>query len=114
MTEGAIVITPLPQADGQLKNRPAVVLRKMPPFGDLLVCGVSSQLHLAVKDFDDVIDPKQPDYSASGLKTASVIRLGFLATLPVRSVVGKIGVISPERHLRLLARLSEHLKPNKI
>jgi mRNA interferase MazF len=111
MIEGDVVITPLPQADGQLKNRPAVVLRTMPPFGDLLVCGVSSQLHLAVKDFDEVIDPQQADYSASGLKTGSVIRLGFLATLPPRSFVGKIGAISTERHLRLLKRLSDHLKP---
>lgn len=111
MTEGDVVITPLPQADGQLKNRPAVVLRRLPPFGDVLVCGVSSQLHLAVKNFDEVIDPGQTDYVTSGLKTASVIRLGFLATLPDSHFVGKIGVISPERHSCLLTRLSEHLKP---
>jgi hypothetical protein len=36
MTEGDVVLTPLPQADGQVKNRPAVVLRAMPPHGDLL------------------------------------------------------------------------------
>jgi len=111
MNERDVVITPLPQADGQLKNRPAVVLRKMPPFGDLLVCGVSSQVHLAVNDFDEVIDAQQADFVASGLKTGSVIRLGFLATLPPRSFVGKIGAISSERHLRLLTRLSDHLKP---
>jgi mRNA interferase MazF len=112
MNEGDVVITPLPQADGQLKNRPAIVLRKMPPFGDLLVCGVSSQTHLAVKDFDEVIEPQQPDFPTSGPKTASVIRLGFLATLPTRSFVGRIGAISAERHGRLLTRLSDHLKPN--
>lgn len=110
MNEGDVVITPLPQADGQLKNRPAIVLRKMPPFGDLLVCGVSSQTHLAVKDFDEVFGRDQPDFAISGLKTASVIRLGFLATLPPSSFVGRIGRISAERHLRLLTRLSEHLK----
>jgi len=45
MKEGDVVLTPLPQADGAMKNRPAIVLRVMPPFGDRLVCGVSSQLH---------------------------------------------------------------------
>jgi mRNA interferase MazF len=30
MNEGDVVLTPLPQADGQVKNRPAVVLRAMP------------------------------------------------------------------------------------
>jgi len=31
MNEGEVVLTPLPQADGQVKNRPAIVLRTMPP-----------------------------------------------------------------------------------
>jgi hypothetical protein len=68
MTEGDVVIALLPQADGQLKHRPAVLLRKLPPFGDYLVCGVRPQLHVAVKDFDEVLDPTQADYVASGLK----------------------------------------------
>jgi len=41
MKEGDIVIVPMPQADGMVKNRPAVVLRAMPPFRDVLVCGVN-------------------------------------------------------------------------
>src|SRR5665213_3749099 len=32
-----VVLTSLPQADGKGKNRPAVVLRVMPEYGDLLV-----------------------------------------------------------------------------
>jgi mRNA interferase MazF len=43
MTEGDVILTPVPQADGQTKNRPAVILREMPPFGDVLVCGISTQ-----------------------------------------------------------------------
>jgi len=39
MKEGDIVIVPMPQADGMVKNRPAVVLRAMPPFRDVLVLG---------------------------------------------------------------------------
>src|SRR5687768_17049920 len=111
MTQGDVVIALLPQADGQLKHRPAVLLRKLPPFGDYLVCGVSSQLHLAVKDFDEVLDPSQPDYITSGLKIASVIRLGFLGTLAPSSITGRIGKISSDRYLRLLTRLSDYLRP---
>jgi mRNA interferase MazF len=109
MTEGAVVLTPLPQADGQVKNRPAVVLRVMPPHGDLLVCGVSTQLHHETPGFDEVIRPGDPDFAGSGLKAASLIRLGFLAVLPVSSFLGSIGSIAPERHGRLLQRLSEYL-----
>ena len=111
MNQGDVVIALLPQADGQLKHRPAVLLRKLPPFGDYLVCGVSSQLQLAVKGFDEVLDPLQPDYVASGLKTGSVIRLGFLATLSPGNFAGRIGTISVDRHLRLLTRLSDYLRP---
>jgi mRNA interferase MazF len=36
MNEGDVVLTPLPQANGRVKNRPAVALRELPPYGDLL------------------------------------------------------------------------------
>jgi hypothetical protein len=48
MTEGDVILTPLPQADGRVKNRPCIALRQMPSFGDWLVCGVSTQLRQAV------------------------------------------------------------------
>ena len=109
MNEGAVVLTPLPQANGQVKNRPAIVLRRMPPFGDLLVCGVSTQLQHQVVGFDDLIEPIHQDYSTSGLKAPSLIRLGFLAVLPVTSFMGSIGTISSDRHRKLLERLAGYL-----
>jgi mRNA interferase MazF len=42
MSPGSLVVTPLHQADGLRKNRPALLLLRLPPFGDVLVCGVSS------------------------------------------------------------------------
>lgn len=109
MNEGDIVLTPLPQVDGLLKNRPVVALRQMPPFGDWLVCGVSTQRHQEVADFDDLIDLGDDDYAASGLKAPSLVRLGFLAVLPESRLLGAIGAIAPERHQRLLTRLCQHL-----
>lgn len=79
MKEGDVVLAPLPQADGITKNRPAIALTQMPPFGDWLVCRVSTQLHQEVLDFDEVIEPSHDDFVASGLKAPSLIRLGFLA-----------------------------------
>jgi len=109
MKEGDVVIVPMPQADGAVKNRPAVVLREMPPFRDVLVCGVSTQLRQASKDFDEVISPSDADFSSSGLKDESLIRLGFLVVVPRSKVVGSIGSIASERHKRLLRRLSDYL-----
>ena len=54
MREGDVVLTPVPQANGATKNRPAIVLREMPPYQDLLVCGVSTQLHRCVTGFDEI------------------------------------------------------------
>jgi mRNA interferase MazF len=111
MNEGDVVLAPLPQRNGAIKNRPVVVLRKMPPFGDVLVCGVSTQIHQATAGFDETIEPTHPDFSASGLKAASLIRLGFLAVLPQSHFSGAIGAVSAERHRRLPTRLSDHLRP---
>jgi mRNA interferase MazF len=98
MKEADIVLALLPQADGRAKNRPAVVLRRMPGFGDLLVCGISTQVQHQVVDFDEIIEPSQSDFKDSGLKASSLIRLNFLAVLPVSSFLGRIGSISIERH----------------
>jgi mRNA interferase MazF len=109
MKEGDVVLTPLPQADGEIKPRPALVLRRLPPFGDLLVCGISTQIRIAVADFDDVIRSSDHDFGGSGLLGDSVLRLGFLAVLPALRIAGSIGEVSPERHQRLLVRLSRFL-----
>ncbi|MFA7241921.1 MAG: type II toxin-antitoxin system PemK/MazF family toxin [Sulfuricellaceae bacterium] len=95
MKEGDVVLVPLHQVDGRIKNRPAIVLRTMPPFGDLLVYGVSIQLRQEVPEFDERIEPSDSDFIASGIKAASLIRLGFLAVLPVAGFLGVIGNISP-------------------
>jgi mRNA interferase MazF len=109
MNEGDVILASVPQADGSTKHRPAIILREMPRFGDLLVCGVSTQLHQRVSGFDELITPNDADFSSSGLLAPSLIRLGFLAVIPHRDVSGAIGSISSGRHVRLLGRLSEYL-----
>jgi mRNA interferase MazF len=109
MKEGDIILTPMPQIDGKVKNRPAIYLREMPPFRDASVCGVSTQTHQLAPDFDELITSQDSDFAASGLINDSLIRLGFLAVLPRRKIIGSIGSISPERHKRLLHKLSQYL-----
>ena len=110
MTEGEVALTSLPQADGRAKLRPAILLRQSPPFGDWLICGVSTQLHQEVVGFDDMIDRTHSDFRGCGLKASSLIRLGFLAVLPSDQLLGVLGCISSERHRRLLHRLAMFLK----
>lgn len=109
MKEGDIILTPLPQADGKEKPRPALLLREMPPFGDFLVCGISSQIHQGVSSFDEWIETTDADFAESGLLVSSVIRLGFLAILPKARIIGVIGHVLAGRHDVLLKRLSAYL-----
>ena len=109
MTEGDVVLTPVPQADGQIKNRPAIFLRELPPFGNLLICGVSIQIHQQVIAFDEIVLTTDAYFVSSVLKVSSLIRLGFLSVVPNRRIIGTIGSVSPDRHMRLLQNLADHL-----
>ena len=109
MKQGDVILTPVPQADGKLRNRPAIILREMPSYGDLLVSGISTQLHQYVKGFDEIISPADDDFKSSGLLSKSLVRLGFLAVLPRIRILGSIGAISSDRHKRLLKTLSDYL-----
>jgi mRNA interferase MazF len=111
MREGAVVLVPLRQADGEVKPCPAVALRQLPGFGDWLVCGVSRQLRQFVAGFDEQVSARDADFGLSGLTGPSLIRLSFLQSVPLSAIMGRIGAISADRHLRLLANLSRHLRP---
>jgi mRNA interferase MazF len=109
MIQGDVVLTAVPQANGIVKNRPAILLRAMRPFGDWLVCGISTKLNQAAPGFDEIISPDDEDFEASGLNSMSLIRFGFLSLVPSKKIAGEIGQISSERHQRLLKTLSNYL-----
>ncbi len=109
MKQGDVVLTSIQQADGNAKRRPVIVLRELPGFGDFLVCGVSTQLHQIVKGFDEIISDDDEDFIASGLLSKSLVRLGFLAVLPRKRILGTIGSISSQRISRLLKNLCDYL-----
>jgi len=78
-------------------------------LGDFLLCGISSQVHQATPEFDEIISCADSDFPASGLIAPSVIRRGFLAVLPRKRIIGVIGAIAQDRHHRLLENLSKYL-----
>ena len=112
MTEGDVALASLPQADGRQKLRPVLLLKQMPPFQDWLVCGISSQLRQAVVGFDEVVYDSDQDFADSGLKVTSVVRLGFLATIPESDLAGRLGRVSFSRYERLTKSLSKKLFPD--
>lgn len=110
MREAEIVLAGLPQADGSVKLRPVLLLKKLPGYNDFLVCGISTRLHQLIKDFDELIDEKSNNFiQTGGLRQSSIIRLGFLAVIPNNKTPGSIGRIDSTLHRNLLERLAKYL-----
>jgi mRNA interferase MazF len=109
MTPGDILLAALPQAVAPAKVRPVLLLREMRPYGDLLVCGVTSKMHQEVIGFDERISANDKEFSATGLNSTSLIRLGYLSLVLPRDVAGVIGKISESRYSLLIKRLCHYL-----
>jgi mRNA interferase MazF len=108
---GQIVLFKFPQTDQlDAKLRPALLIGRLPgQFGDWLICMISSQLRHYVEGFDEIIDQAATDFPASGLKAASVVRVGRLAVVDESILVGSIGEIAPERLRRVKNGLANWL-----
>lgn len=106
---GKIVLFNFPQTNLQEgKMRPALVTAKVPGrYDDWLTSAISTQLHQQIPDFDEVIRASDDDYSSSGLKTESLIRVGRLGVLESTVFEGAIGKISDTRLNRIKSRLSK-------
>ncbi len=109
MKEGDVIRIAFPQKDQKHKFRPGVILKRLPPFDDFLVCGVSSNLEREVKGFDILIDKTHPDFDRMGLPFPSLIRLGFLGTFSLNLIEGKLGTVSPATHQKLIRNLKSAL-----
>ena len=112
MKAGDIRLSPLSQADGQIKTRPVLLLHSAPPFGDFIACGLSTQLQHEVAGFDEIIGPDDADFVTARLRQPSLIRLAFLGSVPLRQLRGRVGSISENRLHRLLTKLADFLRPN--
>ena len=104
---GQIILFRFPQTDlEEGKLRPALLLGKLPgDYDDWLICMISSQTRHYIPQFDEIIEENDSDFAQSGLKAASVIRVGRLAVVDGKALLGTTGQISPER----LQRIKNHL-----
>ena len=109
MKDGDICIHKVAQPDGSFKIRPVLLLKQMPPFGDWIVCAISTQLRQEVKGFDFIIDEINPDFLLSGLKSSSLVRLGFINTVDKKTIPGVIGDIPAIIVKMLQQRLADQL-----
>jgi 3-deoxy-manno-octulosonate cytidylyltransferase (CMP-KDO synthetase) len=111
---GDVILTSFLQADGREKVRPALVLRVCAPFDDLLICAISTRLQRQVTELDEVLKHGDSDYSQSGLREDSLIRLAYLSTIPAAAARHSIGTLNTSRLRRLLRRLAAYLEETSI
>lgn len=112
MKPGDIVLIRFPQTDLQTgKLRPALVIATAPGrHPDLLLALITSRTHQAIPDFDELIDVYDSDYSGSGLKVRSVVRLARLVTVETTLINARLGCISIARLQKIRNRLVDWLK----
>ncbi len=70
---------------------------------------ISSQTQHYIAKFDELVQESDGDFAQSGLKVASVIRLGRLAVVSGEILLGAIGEVSPERLQRVKQTLATWL-----
>jgi mRNA interferase MazF len=72
---------------------------------EVLVAYISSVIPVSYLRSDIVLDPSAAEHATTNLKTTSVLRLPKLATIHGRSIVRRIGFVSPttarEIHVKL-------------
>lgn len=110
MEEGRVVRVAFQQADGAIKLRPAVVLKRLPHGPDLLVCGISGKLHREMRGVDIVVREQDRDFGSMGLPFASLIRYAYITTVPLHAVQDPIGSVSRATLSRIVDQLIVFLR----
>lgn len=105
MEKGDIVRVSLQESDGTYRARPALLIRKILPYNDWLLCAISGSTHLFQEEFDVLITKEHPDFSSSRLKHQAIIRTGFLFTISEIHIEGKIGTISQDTFKTVITNL---------
>jgi len=105
--KGKIVLIPFPFTDlSGSKVRPAVVVSNFLPGEDVVVCFISSSKIKKLQKTDLIIRKGDKNFSQTGLKTDSTVRVGKMATLDKKTILGEIG----ELDLNMQEKIDDKIK----
>ena len=104
MSKGTIVLIAFPFTDlsGQ-KVRPALVLYNQKGGEDCIVMFISSTQQKKVGENEVSVSPSK----SNGLKVPSIIKVGKLATLQKRVIIGELGTLEPDILLEVSTKLQK-------
>lgn len=108
MIKGKVVLVPFPFDDfSTTKVRPAVCLTNpISPHRHVILAFISSQIPSDLLETDLVRDSSQEDFSKTGLKVSSTLRLHRLMTVTTSLFQRELGELSP----RILTEMNHKLK----
>lgn len=96
LKKGDIVLIPFPFIDlSTTKLRPAVLLWVDLSGMDITVCFISSQNLNSVNAEEFLIDENEPEFSKTGLKVTSKVRVSRIVTIErnlIRRKLGELGI----------------------
>lgn len=102
-----IVLVPFPfDALSSQKVRPAICLTdKIKPYNHIVLAFITSRVSQNPSDTDFVIDSSDVDFSQTGLKVSSTIRLHRLMTISGRIIKRNLGELSQNQQAEIENRL---------
>ena len=102
-----IVLVPFPFDDlTATKVRPAVCLTdEIKPHSHIVLAFITSQVLASASPTDFVIDKSDADFTTTGLKVSSTIRLHRLMTVTKSIVLRQLGELSPAQQTEVENRL---------
>jgi mRNA interferase MazF len=107
MIKGRIVLIPFPFDDlSASKVRPAVCLTNpIGPYRHVIVSFISSQISAELLETDFILDSTEDDFSKTGLRVSSTIRLHRLITVTTSLFKRELGELTPHIQEELDNRL---------
>jgi mRNA interferase MazF len=102
ITKGDILLTQFPFTDlSQTKLRPAIVLHASIPKNEITVCFISSQKITQLSDSEFALLDSDPEFSSTGLRTSSKVRVSRIVTLNHQLTSRKLGQLGAH-HMKIL------------
>ena len=97
MIKGRIVLVPFPFDDlSASKVRPAVCLTNpMGPYRHVIISFISSRISADLLETDLVLDSTKADFTKTGLRVSSTIRLHPLMTVTTSLFLRELGELPP-------------------
>lgn len=103
---GDVVLVPFPFTNlAGRKVRPAVIVSPDPQRDDVLVAFISSVLPSRLNPAEWLCPTDHPEFSATGLKQASVFKANKLLTLHRSLILRRLGRLGPKSQAELDQRL---------